>query len=111
MPAESPPEKKWVFLAPIGDEATAEALAIAKSLRAYGVAADVDGRRGSLKSMLRRANGAGATYCIVIGDAELAQGNVQVKDLRAHQQEDLSRADVARILADRIRSSRQPGGA
>jgi histidyl-tRNA synthetase len=105
MPTSAGPARKWILLAPMGDEATAEALAIAKSLRGYGVAADVDGRKGSLKSMLRRANAAGATYCIVLGDAELAKGTVQVKDLGGHTQEDLSRADVARILADRIRSS------
>jgi histidyl-tRNA synthetase len=111
MPADAGPSSKWVLLAPMGDAATAEALAIARSLRGYGVAADVDGRKSSLKSMLRRANAMGATYCIVLGDTELAQGTVQVKDLAAHSQEELSRTDVARILADRIRSSRQPGGA
>ena len=78
---------------------------VLKNLRGYGVAADVDGRKSSLKSMLRRANASGATYCIVVGDDELAKGVVQVKDLVGHSQEDLSRADVARILADRIRSS------
>jgi histidyl-tRNA synthetase len=111
MPVNDAPAKRWVLLAPIGDGATAEALAIAKSLRSYGVPADVDGRKGSLKSMLRRANASGATYCIVIGDTELAQGTVQVKDLAGHTQEDLSRTEAARILADRIRSSRPPGGA
>jgi histidyl-tRNA synthetase len=111
MPAGSEIGKKWVLVAPMGDEATAEALAIAKSLRAYGISADVDGRKGSLKSMLRRANAAGASYCMVLGDAELAAGIVQVKDLAAHSQEDLPRPDAARILADRIRSSLPPGGA
>jgi histidyl-tRNA synthetase len=111
MPQAAPPARKSVFLAPIGEAATAEALLVAKSLRRYGVPADVDGRQSSLKSMLRRANAAGATFCIVIGDSELSQGKVQVKDLAGHTQEELSRTDVARILADRIRSSRPPGGA
>ena len=111
MSAAATPAQPWVLLAPIGDAATAEALAIAKNLRGYGVPADVDGRRGSLKSMLRRANSSGATYCIILGDTELGRGTVQVKDLVAHTQEDLTRTDVARILADRIRSSRSPGGA
>ena len=111
MPPTAGPAEPWVLLAPLGDAATAEALAIAKTLRGYGIPADVDGRKGSLKSMLRRANTAAATYCIVLGDAELGRGTVQVKDLVAHTQEDLTRTDVARILADRIRSSRPPGGA
>jgi histidyl-tRNA synthetase len=111
MPQAAPPAKKSVYLAPIGEAATAEALRLARSLRRYGVIADVDGRQTSLKSMLRRANAVAATYCIVVGESEMQQGTVQVKDLAAHAQEDLSRTDVARILADRIRSSRPPGGA
>jgi histidyl-tRNA synthetase len=111
MPQTPPPVRKSVLLAPLGEAATAEALRIARSLRRYGVPADVDGRQSSLKSMLRRANAIGATYCIIVGESELQQGTVQVKDLVGHAQEDLSRAEVARILADRIRSSRPPGGA
>ncbi|HEX9294624.1 MAG TPA: histidine--tRNA ligase [Polyangiaceae bacterium] len=111
MPEKPNPRRKSVLLAPLGESATAEALAIAKSLRSYGIAADVDGRKASLKSMLRRANATGAAFCVIVGDTELARGIVQVKDLNAHSQEDLSRVDVARILADRIRSSHPPGGA
>jgi len=108
MPDTPATANKWVLLAPIGEAATAEALAIAKGLRSRGVAVDVDGRKGSLKSMLRRANAIGATYCVVLGDAELARDVVQVKDLASHTQENLSRAEVANIIADRIRSSRSP---
>jgi histidyl-tRNA synthetase len=111
MPQTPPPARKSVYLAPLGEAATAEALRIARTLRRYGIVADVDGRQTSLKSMLRRANSVTATYCIVVGETEMKQGTVQVKDLAGHTQEDLSRTDVARILADRIRSSRPPGGA
>jgi histidyl-tRNA synthetase len=111
MPQAPPPARKSVYLAPLGEAATVEALRIARSLRRYGVVADVDGRQTSLKSMLRRANAVSATYCLVIGETEMQQGTVQIKDLAGHAQEELSRTDVARILADRIRSSRPPGGA
>src|SRR5262249_4831100 len=63
MPQAAPPAKKSVYLAPMGEAATAEALRLARSLRRYGVVADVDGRQTSLKSMLRRANAVAATYC------------------------------------------------
>ncbi len=104
MPAAQSATVSSVFLAPLGEAAIAEALALATELRRFGIAADVDGRKGSLKSMLRRANATGAVFCIILGEAELERGTVQVKDLAGHTQEDLSRADVARLLADRIRS-------
>jgi histidyl-tRNA synthetase len=100
-----------VFLAPLGAAAAAELLVVAREIRRFGVAAEVDGRGTSLKSMLRRANAVGATYCIVMGDAERERGVVQVKDLARHGQEDLPRADVARLLADRVLSTRPSGGA
>jgi histidyl-tRNA synthetase len=104
MPSVASGPAPSVFLAPLGEAAIAEALSLATELRRYGIATDVDGRKGSLKSMLRRANATGAVYCIVLGEAELERGAVQVKDLALHTQEDLSRSDVARVLADRIRS-------
>ncbi len=61
--------------------------------------ADVDGRGNSLKSMLRRADGLGARYCIVIGDAELDRGVVQLKDLAGHSQEELPLGDVVARVA------------
>jgi histidyl-tRNA synthetase len=97
-----------IFLAPLGSAATQELLTVAREIRRFGVAAEVDGRGGSLKSMLRRANSAGATYCVIMGETELARGVVQVKDLVRHDQEDLGRGDVARILADRVLSTRPP---
>jgi histidyl-tRNA synthetase len=101
----------FVMLAPIGEPATAEALALARDLRELGVPADIDGRKGSLKSMLRRANSIGAFYCVVIGDTELARGAVQVKDLVRHTQEDLPRNEAPRLLAERVRSSGRLEGA
>ena len=55
--------------------------------------------------MLRRADALGARHCIVIGDAELARGVVQLKDLAQHQQEELALADVVARL-----SRREAGG-
>ena len=111
MPEEAAPPSPLVLFAPMGEAATAEALLLASRVRALGVPADVDGRQGSLKSMLRRANGVGAAYCVIIGDTELAQGTLQVKDLSGRTQENLAIADVPRILADRIRSKRPVGEA
>jgi histidyl-tRNA synthetase len=59
----------------------------------------VEGRGGSLKSMLRRANAVGAKKAIVIGDGELDRGVVQLKDLEAHAQRDVPRAELAREIS------------
>ena len=46
-----------------------EGLGIARELRSAGIGTDLDGRGGSMKSMLRRADSLGARVCLVIGDA------------------------------------------
>ena len=85
-----------IMIAPLGDKAVAEAMVIARELRGAGVAVTTEGRGGSLKSMLRRANGLGSPLAIVLGDGELERNVVQLKDLAAHGQRDVSRADLIR---------------
>jgi len=107
-PKKQPSE---VFIAPIGERAAGEALLIARELREAGIPALVEGRGGSLKSMLRRANSLGATRALVLGDGELDRGVVQLKDLAGHAQRDVPRAEIVRELTDiPERSSRSSGG-
>lgn len=93
------PRADFCFLAPLGDPAAREALRLAVRLRERGLRVELDGRNNSLKSKLRRANTMGARWCLVFGDAELERGVVQLKDLAAHQQVELSPDDAIARLA------------
>jgi histidyl-tRNA synthetase len=42
--------------------------------------------RGNMKKRLGRANDAGATYALIIGDNELAAGDAQLKALASGEQ-------------------------
>ncbi len=88
------------FIAPLGESATLSALKLARELREQGMVTVLDGRGNSMKSMLRRADGLGARVCVVIGESELLRDQVQIKDLSAHSQEQVPRAEaVARIVS------------
>ena len=53
-----------------------------------------------MKALLRHANALGARVCLILGDRELAEGTVELKDLAARAQEKVPRADVVgRALA------------
>ncbi len=106
-PLQAPTPAPRCFIAPIGSAALKEALVLARELRAAGIGTDLDGRRGSMKSMLRRADSVGARACLVIGDAEVAAGQVQVKDLAAHTQQVCGRAEVVEVVG-RILASPAP---
>jgi histidyl-tRNA synthetase len=95
VPAPSP-----CFIAPLGERASLVALGLARELREHGVVTVLDGRGNSMKSMLRRADGLGARLCVVIGDSEVEQNQVQIKDLAAHSQDQVPRTEaVARIVS------------
>jgi histidyl-tRNA synthetase len=88
------------FIAPLGEKATLSALKLTRELREQGVVTVLDGRGNSMKSMLRRADGLGARVCVVIGESEVEQDQVQIKDLAAHTQEQIPRAEaVKRIVS------------
>jgi histidyl-tRNA synthetase len=75
-----------VYLAHQGVEGAAQAMIAAERLRDAGldvvVHATADGKSGSFKSQMKRADASGAAYAVIIGDDEVAAGVVQVKELR-----------------------------
>jgi histidyl-tRNA synthetase len=83
-----------VFVAPMGNDAKTAALVLGRELRAAGLRCDVDTRGASIKAQLRRANALGARACIVLGDRELSEGVVELKDLADHVQERVPRGEA-----------------
>jgi len=91
-----------VYVAALDPEAAPRALAFARELRDRGVAVELDARDLRLKAMLRRADGLGARFCVLIGANELARGEVTLKDLGAHSQEAIAIAEAGATIADRV---------
>lgn len=92
-------EPALCYIAPIGPEAAIEGLKISARLRDQGIEVDFDGRGNSLKSMLRRANTINARYAIVLGKNEVQEGIVQLKDLKAHSQENVPTERLPAVIA------------
>jgi histidyl-tRNA synthetase len=93
-------QSKHCFIAPLGERATHAGLKLARELRALGIRVELDGRGNSLKSLLRRASGIGASVCLVLGDDEVQRGVGQLKDLDAHTQVEVPLGEIpARVRA------------
>jgi histidyl-tRNA synthetase len=88
-----------VYVAPLGEAAVDHALVLARDLRKAGTACEADGRGASMKAMLRRANALGARVALIVGEQEMAEGVVQVKDLAGRAQEKVPRGQVAAAVA------------
>lgn len=110
-PLAAPEKAPRCFIAPLGAAALAEALQLARELRAAGIGTDLDGRGASMKSMLRRADSLGARVCLVLGESEVQAKQVQLKDLASHSQQVCARAEVLSAVARVLASAPQPGQA
>ncbi|SQI21225.1 histidine--tRNA ligase [Corynebacterium jeikeium] len=90
-----------VYGVALGAEAKRRMVGIVNDLRERGVSADMSyGDRG-LKGAMKGADRAGALYALVLGDKELAEGTVTVKDLGAHEQHEVDLAAVVELLAEK----------
>ena len=87
-----------VFLAWIGDEAKLYALNLLHELRGKGIRADMDTRERNLKGQMKYANKLGAQYTAVIGDDEVASGEITLKNMSTSEQTKVRRGDLANAL-------------
>ena len=68
-----------------------------QSLRAAGIRAEM-AYRGNLKRRMERANKTGAHTAVIIGEAEIARGVAQVKNLGTGDQVEVAIAELAARL-------------
>ncbi len=94
-----------VYLAHMGDAATVRTMQLAEQLRT-----DIPGLRllwhcggGSLKNQMKKANRCGAKLVLIMGEDELAQGQIQIKPLQGQdEQQSISLDQVSAHVAELI---------
>ncbi|RJO63002.1 MAG: histidine--tRNA ligase [Dehalococcoidia bacterium] len=79
--------KPSVFVVWLGDEAREAAVKLIGDLRQADISAVTSYSPRSMKAQLRQADGAGCHFAAIIGEEELAQGSVTLRDMRTAQQE------------------------
>jgi histidyl-tRNA synthetase len=70
------------------------ALELTHAIRAAGVRADRSFDARSMKAQMKQANRAGVRVALIVGEQEVTDGTVTVRDLASSQQEVVARADV-----------------
>ena len=71
-----------LFVIPLGEVAKVQALVIASHLRLNGKRVEIAFGDRALKGAMKGADKSGATYAIVLGDAEISSGTVELKDMK-----------------------------
>lgn len=91
-----------MFCVAIGDAARHVAAGLLTECRTAGINADMAyGSRG-LKGAMKAADRSGAPIVVIIGDDEVAQATIQVKEMASGDQVALPRADAVREIRTRL---------
>lgn len=91
------PNQFDVFVTYMGDAKVA-AFALVQQLRNGGIAADMDHCRRSLKAQFKFANKTGAPLCATLGDEEMAQGVVKIKNMATREEQTVPMAEAAQAV-------------
>jgi histidyl-tRNA synthetase len=83
-----------VFVAPISDATRPKSFEIAQKLRNAGISTEVDLARRKFKKILTFANHLKARYVILVGERDLLEGKVTVKDMDTGNQESIPVDDI-----------------
>jgi histidyl-tRNA synthetase len=86
------------FVAYLGEEAKIEAVKIASELRKADLAVVMGTGDKSLKAQMRQANSSGSTYTLILGEQEIGNRNVLLRDMRSGQQQTLPLAEIVTAL-------------
>ncbi|MDD4307918.1 MAG: histidine--tRNA ligase [Thermoplasmata archaeon] len=97
-----PSQNLSVYILPIGDEAKITAIQILSELRNAGISADMDLMGRNMSKAMKYANSIGVTKTILIGDNELAENSVTVRDMRSGVQEKYPISDILRAFFKNI---------
>ena len=87
------------FVVALGDAARQPAHVLARDLRHAGLVALVDYDARSLRAQMKRADRSGARRVLILGDDELARGEVTVKDMGSGEQATVARSEVVGRLS------------
>ncbi|MCL5735653.1 MAG: histidine--tRNA ligase [Actinobacteria bacterium] len=89
-----------VYLVALGEVARAEVFSLAHQLRTRGVAADLDYVARSPKGQMKQAGRSGARYAFLIGEDELAEGTVTVRDLLSSAERKMARDEALALTRE-----------
>ena len=88
--SEHKPENIQIYIVGIGDSVRASLITLAENLRKNNFKTSFDYLRRSMKAQMREANKLGARYAIILGEDELKDKSVIIKDLSTSDQEKIA---------------------
>lgn len=96
------PKSTAFFICSVGDRARREAYRLVQQCRTHELVAETGFEERSIKSQLRRAHKLGFRLVGILGEDELIQGVIQLKDFVRGREERVPLAELTETLAKRL---------
>ncbi|HBR14715.1 MAG TPA: histidine--tRNA ligase [Candidatus Omnitrophica bacterium] len=90
-----------VYMIAMNEESYRKAFEILHLFRGQGISADMNYRLASMKSQMRSANKIGARYVAILGEEELRQNAVTVKDMTSGTQETIAVENLTKVFKEK----------
>lgn len=91
-----------VFLIALGEVAQLHAFPLLDAARKRGLKAQMDFRGRSMKAQMKQAHKYGARFAAILGDDEIAAGNVTLRDMTKSEQEIVSEIDLLDTICNEV---------
>lgn len=91
-------EKLDVYVVAQNEAATEEAFHLALQLRSRGLATDLDTMQRSLKAQMKQANKRHADFVALLGDEEIRNSKVTIKNMKSSEQQLVDLANAAQFI-------------
>jgi histidyl-tRNA synthetase len=104
------PDTIDLFAVLLGAGAQQAGLKVIEGLRRRGIRAETDFLDRSLKAQMRAANRLGAPYAIIIGEQELSNKRLILKDMKEGQQEEMDLDEAVERICRTLRPAAPEGG-
>ena len=89
-----------LYISNIGEEADMFAQKLVNELRIQGVSVEKDLMNRSLKAQMKYADKIGAKYTVVIGDDEIKNGKVNIKNMTTGEQREVLISDLKTVIEE-----------
>ena len=100
--ASLPPSRLDFFLVTLGEKALEKGFSLLSEMQRQGLRADMDFSGKSLKAQLRRADKLKARQVLILGEDELAQNRIQVRDMDCGTQKTIPIDNLSVFPGDKL---------
>lgn len=101
-------EKPKVFLAQLGEEAAKRSFSLFEKLRASGIKTAANFAKEGLKTQLELADKLGVAFAVILGQKELLDGTIIIRDMENGMQEVVDSAKIDEELKKRLAKKIDP---